>query len=150
MPEAFSQVGFMEPPDMISGIAFHGFDQVNQVDIRWGFNYIVDVVFICLHVRDLRLMFGADFRGESFDIFRYPRCQQFLSVLANEDNVILQEVFTMTFRFPISQGLSPPFTSYYSRNCQTVKSQLRPAREGCYPSHEAKASGISAYSFKER
>lgn len=54
----------------------------------------------------------------------------------------------MAFRFPISHGLSPPFTTHDSRNRQTVKAQLRLAHEGCYPSHEAKASGISAHSFK--
>jgi len=148
MPEAFMKVGFMELPDMVAGIAFHGFDQISQVDIGMCFDHVVDVVFVCLHVRNLHLMFSADFCGEPFDIFRYPRRQQLLSVLTNEDYVILQEVFTMSFRFPISHGLSPPFTSHYSRNRQTVKAQLRLACEGRYPSHEAKASGISAHSFK--
>lgn len=125
MPEAFSQVRFMDLPDMIAGIALYGFNQISQVNIRWDFDHVVDVVFVSLHVRNLHLMFGTDFCREPFYIFRYPSRQQLLSVLTNKDYVILQEVFTMSFRFPISHGLSPPFTSHYSRNRQTVKGRTK-------------------------
>ena len=42
-------------------IAFHGFNQVSQVDIGRSFNHVMDVVFVCFHVRDHHLMFGTNF-----------------------------------------------------------------------------------------
>lgn len=53
---------------MVGDITFHQLDDIGQGFCGVGFNHVVDMVLITLHVSDENVVLVADFLGEAFDI----------------------------------------------------------------------------------
>lgn len=101
LPETFLEIGWMQLPDVVGGITFHQLDDIGQGFCRVGFNHVMDMVLITLRVSDENVVFFTDFLREAFDI-RGDTCgsQEFFAVFADENDVVLKQIFTAVIAGP--------------------------------------------------
>ena len=91
LPKTLFEIGRMQFPDVVGGIAFYELDDIGQGFCGVGFDHVVDMGFICFHVSDENVVLIADFLREAFDIRGDTwGSQKFFAVLAYENHVVLK------------------------------------------------------------